>query len=105
MTSAPPPPLPSRLGYARKVLGTLAATFFIFAFTTLLVECAYRYYLSTKVAAEVAVWSSKFKPTERPSFAAYGIAPWTFDKQIGFSYQPGLWRSATVDAGEFVKCG
>jgi hypothetical protein len=91
------------LTYARKILRALATTVFILAFTAVLVECAYRYYLSTRVAAEVDNWSSKFKTSERPTFAAYGVAPWFFDR-VGHSFTNGPWRVANISAGEFASC-
>ena len=73
MTSAPSQPRPSPSLYIRKILGVVAKTVFVIGLTALLVEGAYRYYLSSIVAEEV---SSRFKPSGEPSFGAYGIAPW-----------------------------
>ena len=102
MTSAPPQS--SQSTFARKVFGALATTIVILAVTAFLVECAYRYYLSTQVAAEVANWSNKFKRTDRPSLGAYGVAPWFFDKEVGHSFTKGSWRTATINNGAFGGC-
>jgi len=104
VTSAPSPRQPSKLTYARTVFGALASTIFIVALTALLVECAYRYYLSSMVAAEVANRTDSFKPAERPSFGAHGVAPWLFDKNVGHSFQPGPWRTAIINNGAFESC-
>jgi hypothetical protein len=102
MTSAPSQPRPSPSLYIRKILGVVAKTVFVIGLTALLVEGAYRYYLSSIVAEEV---SSRFKPPGEPSFGAYGIAPWIFDRQQGFVYETRPWWSAVFKDGAFDHCG
>ena len=87
----------------RKFFRALGTTVFIVVVTALLVECAYRYYLSTRVTAELADWGKKFKQTERPTVAGYGVAPWVFDG-AGHSFQQGPWRTALISDGVFERC-
>jgi hypothetical protein len=103
MTSAPSPPSSQMSPSAtlRKLLGAVAGMLLIVALTAFLVECMYRYYLSTIVADEVA---KTFKPVERPSFGAYGIAPWIFDKEQGFVFDQRPWRTAVIKDGAFDNC-
>jgi hypothetical protein len=104
VTSAPSPRRPGKSTYVSKVFGALASTIFIVALTALLVECAYRYYLNNRVAAELADWNKKFQPSERPSFGVHGVPPWFFDKDVGHSFQQGPWRAAQISDGTFLRC-
>jgi hypothetical protein len=101
MTSAPPQPQLSPSAPIRKFFGAVAKTVFVLALTAFLVECAYRYYLSSIIAEEV---SNRFKSVERPSFGAYGIAPWIFDKEQGFVFDQRPWRTAVIKDGAFDYC-
>jgi hypothetical protein len=103
MSSASAVP-PTDGGFSRKVLRVVAITLFIAAFTALLIESAYRFYLHALVAEEVAKRTSAFKPAERPSFGAAGVAPWQFDRDVGHRFYDGAWRTGIIVHGAFNSC-
>ena len=83
--------------FLRTALGVIAAI----AFTAILVEAMYRYYLSRIVAEDVA---RAFQPSQRPTFGAYGVPPWRFSPDLGFTFNEQPWRAAIFKDGTFEKC-
>src|SRR5262245_13221352 len=88
----------------RKMVRSVAASIFVLGLTAVLAEGAYRYFLKTTVAADVAEWTSKFKPSERPTFKVSGRAPWIYDRAVGHSFPLGSWISGEIKDGAFEAC-
>src|SRR5262245_34308498 len=85
----------------RKIISWLAGALFIAVLTAVFVEAMYRYYLSSVVSQEIA---RTFKPLENPSFYAYGVAPWVFDRKQGFVFDQRPWLVTKVSDGAFDSC-
>jgi hypothetical protein len=86
----------------RRIIGFLGGVLFFVVFTGILVEGMYRYYLSGVVASDIA---KAFTPSPKPSFSAYGVAPWRFDRQQGFVFDQRPWLAANIKEGAFDSCG
>jgi hypothetical protein len=85
----------------RKTIAAALGVAFIAAFTAALVEGMYRYYLSSVVAGDIA---RSFTPDERPTFNAFGRAPWLFDRDQGFSFERQPWGKVAIKNGLVTVC-
>lgn len=90
--------------FARKAVKLCVTVCFIGVATGLLVEIMYRIHLSRIVAAEVDERVHKTIKPDVPMYNVWATSPWKFDKDQGFKYTRGPWRSAYVRDGAFDHC-
>jgi len=89
------------VGDSLKLFRAALGALFIFLVAVVLAEAIYRWHLSRDVHAEIA----RRMPSEAtPNFVAYGVAPWRFDRDMGFSFVPRPWRAAQINDGRFTGC-
>jgi hypothetical protein len=90
-------PARSRLG---RHAGTLCGAALFVLIAVVLIEILYRAQLGDLVAAEV----ERATPGASADFAAFGVAPWRFDREIGFSFFAQPWRMLKVKGGAVESC-
>ncbi len=72
------------------------------AVTFAMTEAAYRVYLRHELHAGIA---PRLKDDPAPTFHVWAYpAPWRFDRELGFSFNEGKWRSGHVTDGAFSGC-
>lgn len=86
--------------YLRVLRGTFNAVL-VLVIALVLAEGLYRWQLSRDVKAEIA---RRLNSEPALNFSAYGVAPWRFDREMGFSYVPQPWRAAQINDGHFSGC-
>jgi hypothetical protein len=65
-------------------------------------EAGYRIYLRYKLEKDVA---AKQKPLDDATFGANGVAPWVFNRDLGFEFNQIPWRSVVISNRAFAGCG
>jgi len=83
-----------------KVANILLVVFSL-VFSTVVSEAGYRAYLN-------ATQSDKFiqtaKEGEHPSVWYFNESPWSFDREFGYAYPPGVFNGGSITDGRVVSC-